>query len=297
MPDSVRNWSLAFVLAAGSALPALAQAAEPEQAVPDRLWSISLTGGLSASDGGGNQKSAQIGLTRNLGAGFAGLSLARLDAPAEAGQRGALASKADQLTLSGGYGFGALSLDAYASYGWRKFNSAVITAGNGQSVTVAAKGKNLSLGAGLSYELPLGEHAAIAPFISLDYGRVDSIRAALIPVVGLVALAEQNSGITGTAGLSLTHRLGPDDANSIGASGAFVTSSNAAASSFGARTRAARTVRRLDGISGADSWAEFGGSASVRLNQAIALDLSLTRTAGSAGPESTSVSAGLRFGF
>jgi Autotransporter beta-domain len=169
MIAAMRNWRLAFALAVGIAQPALAQAAEPEQAVPAPLWSLALSGALSMTDShGGDQTSAQISLTRSLGAGFAGLSLARLDTPAAPGQVGALDAKTDQLTLSGGAGFGALSFDAYAAYGWRKFDSALVTAGNGQTVAITGKGKTLSAGGSITYELPLGDHAALAPFVSID---------------------------------------------------------------------------------------------------------------------------------
>jgi Autotransporter beta-domain len=281
---------------AGLAAISLAQPAwaEGEQ----RPWSISLSGGTTSLENRGDQPFASLSLTRNIGDGYVSLTTTHVDSRDGEGLLGAVPAKTNMVSLGGGIGLGAISLDGYASIGWRRFGGESFQRRTGQSITVTSNGNTAAIGASVTYDAPLGDHVLISPFISVDYSRVDTARAIIGPVVGLIARTEKQDGVTGALGTTATYMFGPDHAHSVGGYAAFVTSSNTTSYNRGTSPiAAARVLGALDVPGMKDSWGEYGATASFRLAQPLRLDLSVIRTVGFVGCESTSGSVGLRFSF
>lgn len=275
------------------AQPALAQT---EKAAAD--WSASLSAGTATLEGRGDQPFFSVGITRNFKDGYVRLSGTHIDTRDGQGLLGAVPARTDQLTLAGGASFGSLNLDGYASLGRRKFGAEAFRRATGQTIGITSNGKISAVGASLTYDVPVGDHGFFSPFGALDYGRVDTARAITVPIRGLITQKEKQDGVTFSLGGTAQILFGADDAHSVGAYGAFVTSSNATAYNRGTSpVAAARLLGALDAPGSRDSWAEYGATASFRIAKPLRLDLSLIRTAGFANAESTSGSVGVRISF
>lgn len=274
---------------------------QPALADTDRetsKWSVSISGGSTTLENRGNQPFYSIGVTRNLGNGYVRIAATHVDTRDGQGLLGAVPAKTNQITLSGGTSFGSFSLDGYGSLGKRKFGAEAFRRANGASINIASNGKTAAFGASLTYDLPLGQHGFFSPFAALDYSRVDTARAIVAPVAGLITRKEKQDGVTFTLGGTAQRLFGTGDAHSVGLYGAFVTSSNTTAYNRGTSpVAAARLLGALDVPGSKDSWGEYGATASFRIAKPVTIDLSVIRTAGFVGAESTSGSVGLRFSF
>ncbi len=276
----------------------LARPAAAKDAGDDAGWSLSLSGGTTTLENQGDQPFASIGLTHAFGESYARITGTHVSTRSGQGLVGAVPAKTDQLTLAGGTAFGAFSLDAYVSLGQRHFSPERFQRANGRTITIASNGHTRGAGAALTYDAPLGDHAFFSPFVAVDYARIDTARAITRPNGSLVSQTETQDGVTGTAGATLQYLFGTGSAHSLGPYGAFVTSSNTTAYTRGAAPVAmARLLGALDVPGRNDSWAEYGASASFALARPLRLDLSVVRTAGFAGRDSLSASAGLRVSF
>ena len=270
--------------------------AEPEKA--ETKWSVSLSGGTTTLENRGDQPFVSIGVTRNLKNGYIRLSATHVDTRDGQGLLGSIPAKTNQLTLAGGTSFGSVSLDGYVAFGKRTFGAEAFQRATGQSINITSNGKTSAIGASFTYDVPLGHHGFFSPFAALDYSRVDTARAIVTPVRGLITQKENQDGVTLTLGGTAQFLFGSQDAHSIGAYGAFVTSSNTTAYNRGTSpVAAARLLGALDVPGGKDSWAEYGATASFRVAKPLRLDLSVIRTAGFSNAQSTSGSVGLRFSF
>jgi hypothetical protein len=277
----------------GCAAQALAQ--EPDDG---RDWTLSLSGGTSMVEARGDQPFASIGITRSFGDGYVRVSGTYFDTRDGQGVLGAVPAKTSQVTLAGGVSFGAVSIDAYGTLGKRTFGAETYERRTGRPITIASNGKTAALGASLTYDLPVGGNGFVSPFVALDWSRVDTARAINVPTLGLISQKEKQAGTTGTLGATAQLLFGPDSGHSAGLYGAFVTSSNTTAYNRGASPIAAARVLGASDLPGIkDSWGEIGATASVRLAKPLRLDLSVIRTLGFAGAESTSGAVGVRFSF
>jgi outer membrane autotransporter protein len=101
----------------------------------------------------------------------------------------------------------------------------------------------------------------------------------------------KEDGVTGSVGASLQKLSGE---HGFGVNAAFVATSNSSAARSGTATRIV-AARNTPGQS--DEWAEVGASASFALAEKWRLNLNANRTLGFAGPEATSLTAGLSFRF
>jgi len=286
------------VIAAIVAGLAITQPAFANTEPAEVAWSASISGGTAALDHNGDQPFVSVSLTRAFTNGYVRLSGTKIMSRNGQGLVGVVPSTTSQIALAGGTSFGALSLDGYASFGWRKFGAEAFRRRNGQTIEISSNGKTNAVGGSLTYDVPLGEHAFLSPFISLDYSRVDTARAIALPLRGLVTQKEKQSGVTFTAGGSVQHLFGTADRHSIGLYAAFVTSSNTTAYNRGTSPIiASRLLGALDVPGTKDSWAEYGATASFAVAKPFRIDLSIVRTAGFGAAESTSGSAGLRLSF
>jgi Autotransporter beta-domain len=282
---------IAAFAAIGISQPAWAQGEE-------RPFSISLSGGTTSLENRGDQPFASLSLTRNIGDGYVRITAMHVDSRDGEGLLGAVPAKTNIVSLGGGIGLGAISLDGYASVGWRKFAGEKFQRRTGQSIIITSNGDTAAVGASVTYDIPLGSHGFLSPFISVDYSRVDTARAIVAPVIGLISRTEKQDGVTGTLGTTATYMFGNNQAQSVGGYAAFVTSSNTTSYNRGTSPiAAARALGALDVPGMKDSWGEYGATASFSLTQPLRLDLSVIRTVGFAGSESTSGSVGLRYNF
>jgi len=290
-------YACALYALCANALPALAQD-EQAAATTERIdWSLSASGGLTMVDDDGDQPFLRLGVTRFIGDGYVRASVTHFSTRDGAGLMDTVPASTVQVSLAGGYGFGALGVDAYASLGWREFDPEAFSQRTGQPITIDADGKTAGAGVSFSYEVQLGEGTFLAPFVAGDISKVDIARAIVVGGRGTISQKESQSGETGSLGFTLDRTLGTTG-SSIGAYAAFVATSNSAvAIRSSAPVSAARLFGPLDVPGTSASWLEYGATASLGVSEALALDFSLVRTAGFPGAESTSVSAGTRLRF
>ncbi|MBB5685558.1 autotransporter outer membrane beta-barrel domain-containing protein [Sphingobium boeckii] len=290
------GFSRGMALMGALSAPAMA-AAQAQDAPPERPWTLSASAGIATMQGQGDQPFVSLGLGREFGESYVKLTGTMLDNKADQGVLNTVPARTWQLALSGGTSFGALSMDASVSLGRRDFQAEAYTRANGNVISVESDGKLAGAGIALAYDVPISRSVFLSPFASLDYDRVDIARAVVIPATGLVARKEKQDGVSGAAGATLQHMLGKSG-SSIGLYGAFATTSNTTA--YG-NTRVGGVIRQpaglRDGPGGADSWGEYGATASFSLSDQLTADLSIIRTAGFAPGESTSGAIGLRINF
>lgn len=275
--------------------------AAPAQAATEKdasNWSISLSGGTATLENRGDQPFVSVAVTRNFKNSYVRLTATHIATRDGQGLIGSVPAKTDQLTLAGGTSFGSFSLDGYVSLGKRTFGAEAFQRRNGTPINITSNGNTSAIGASLTHDIPLGQRGFFSPFAALDYSRVDTARAIAVPVRGLITQKEKQDGVTFTLGGTAQILFGRDDAHSVGAYGAFVTSSNTTAYNRGTSpVAAARLLGALDVPGAKDSWAEYGATASLRMAKPLRLDLSVIRTAGFGNAQSTSGSVGVRFSF
>jgi hypothetical protein len=279
------------------ATPALAQdASAPEDA---KLWSLSLGGGATLVSHGDDPWSTSVDLSRSLGDASLSLGYSRSTDNGQQGVPLSLGSKSETFSASAGYSIGSVSLDVHGSYGVRRFDGRSFRRRTGQVVTIDGKGKTYGIGATASVWLPLGENTSVSPYASVDYSSTDTARAAVLPVLGLVSVKDREKGTTGSFGASIDRSFGAERQHSISANAAWVITSNSAATSgtLTRRSGAVRPLRPQPGAGGSESWFEYGASASFSLSDVVGLSLSVSRTAGTFGPETTSLYTGVSFSF
>lgn len=291
----MRNYLIGTCLACVAATPALAN--EDEAGTPEGIeWSISASGGLTATDGDGDQPFARLGVTRFIGDGYVRASVTRFSTRDGDGLIDTVPASTAQVSLAGGYSFGSFAVDAYGSLGWREFDPEAFRQRTGQMIEIDSDGKTAAGGVSLTYEVELGGGTYLSPFVAGDLSRVDTARAITVVGRGTISQKERQTGETGSLGFTLDHALGGGSA--IGAYAAFVATSNSAvAIRSSAPVAAARLFGPQDAPGTSASWFEYGGSATVGLSEAMLLDFSVVRTAGFPGEESTSFSAGTRLHF
>lgn len=293
----MRNLLIGACIACAAVTPAFAQENGAADAPKGIDWSISASAGLTKVDGDGDQPFMRLGVTRFIGDGYVRASVTRFSTRDGAGLVDAVPAKTVQVTLAGGYSFGKVSVDGYASLGWRNFDAEAFRRETGGMIEIDSNGKTAAAGVSLTYEFELAKGTYLAPFVAGDINRVDIARAINVVGRGTISQKERQTGETGSFGFTLDYELG-ESGHSIGAYAAFVVTSNSAvAIRSSAPVAAARLFGPQDVPGSSDSWAEYGANATLRVSEAVLLDLSAVRTAGFPGGESNSLSAGMRFRF
>jgi Autotransporter beta-domain len=287
-----------FLASAALALVSLPATAEAKEADDAARWTLSLSGGTTSLENRGDQPFASIGISRAFGDSYVRLTGTHVSSRDGQGLTAAVPAKTYQISLAGGTSFGAVSLDGYVSIGRRHFAREAFQRANGTSISIASNGKTSGVGASLTYDAAIGKHMFLSPFIAVDYARIDTARAITRPNGSLIAQKEKQDGVTGSLGASLQILFGQDDAHSVGPYAAFVSSSNTTAyNRASAPVAIAKLLGTLDAPGGKDSWGEYGATASFRIAAPLRVDLSVVRTTGFQGSNSTSASAGVRFSF
>ena len=278
----MRVWILAMGLAA---TPAGAEAAD---------WSLTLSGGLASIADEGEQPFVSASLYHYRGAAYVRGSVSVLDGGGEAEAADPVPASTTQLTLGGGYQAGRLLIDAYGSWGRRDFDAPRRSAADERIAPLDSDGSLLSLGGSLTWDAPVGERWAAAPFVALSYSEIDTALTFTAPG-GTPTLEERRErGVTGIAGFS-GERVW--DNASMGLYLAAATTSNeASVNRQGSGPIGSRTPQPLGRRRGgeSDSWIEFGLSGAIEVGGGVSLDAAVVRTEGFGPGETTSISAGIR---
>jgi Autotransporter beta-domain len=280
-------------LCAATSLIPLVQA----HAEDDKDWRASLNAGATLYSQDEDPQFASLSLAREFEKGFIQLSVSAVRGGVTQGVLNAVPVNSETVSLSGGRSFGDLSVDGYLSLGQRRFDTEVFER-LGRRVTINSDGSSFAVGAGLSYDVMLGESVIASPFLAVDYDRIDVGRAVTLPGGEVTTVKSREDGVTGSAGVALQTLFGPDAQHSFGVNAAFVATSNSSATRSGTGSGTISRIVAARNVPGqSDEWAEVGASASFALSQDISLNLNANRTLGFAGPEATSLIAGLSFRF
>jgi hypothetical protein len=295
----MRKLCIALLAGWASISPAMADdATAGEDVEKEQNWSLSAAIGTARVDGDGDQPSIRLGATRVIGAAYVRASWTHFATRDGAGLVGAVPASTQQLALAGGYGLGALSIDGYFSYGWRKFDREAYRRDTGSMIEIDSNGTTAGGGLSLTYAIALDGRTMFSPFVAGDINRVDTARAITVVGRGTISQKERQTGATGSLGFTLDRGIGRDGEHRIGLYAAGVTTSNpAVASRSSSPAGIASLFGPLDVPGSKDSWGEYGVIASFRLARPVSLDLSVVRTAGLRDGDSTSLSAGLRLGL
>ncbi|HNW18145.1 MAG TPA: autotransporter outer membrane beta-barrel domain-containing protein [Sphingorhabdus lacus] len=287
----MKIWMIGLCAATG--LIPLAQA----HAEDENNWRASINAGVTVYAQDEDPQFASLSLAREFEQGFIQLSVSAVRGGVTQGVLNAVPVNSETVSLSGGKSFGDLSVDGYVSLGQRRFDTEVFER-LGRRVTINSDGSSFAVGGGLSYDVMLGESVIASPFLAVDYDRIDVGRAVTLPGGEVTTVKSREDGVTGSAGVALQTLFGPDAQHSFGVNAAFVATSNSSATRSGTGSGTISRIVAARNVPGqSDEWAEVGASASFALSQDISLNLNANRTLGFAGPEATSLIAGLSFRF
>lgn len=260
-----------------------------------RDWALDLSGGLAALPDQGSQPFAAAMLSRSLGAVQLRGGVAWYGGDNKGDSMELLPAETWQATVGAGYSTGRVLVDVYASIGRRNFDPIVRDATNGRTVRIEAEGGLFTLGGSLTLDAPLATGWTAAPFVSVSYSALDTVRT-IIPPAGNPLIDERTEkGVTGTAGVSIS-RDWAGGSFGVYLAGA-ATSNRASVDRQGSAVLAARVPGLFAEDEGGDAWIEYGLNGSIALSEAVSLDAAVIRTLGFADGETTSVSAGLRIAF
>ena len=280
-------------LCAATSLIPLVQA----HAEDDKDWRASVNAGATLYAQDEDPQFASLSLAREFEQGFIQLSVSAVRGGVTQGVLNAVPVNSETVSISGGRSFGDLSVDGYVSLGQRSFDTEILER-LGRRVTINSDGSSFGIGGGMSYDAVLGESVIVSPFLAVDYDRIDVGRAVTLPGGDITTVKSREDGVTGSAGVALQKLFGPDAQHSFGVNAAFVATSNSSATRSGTGSGTISRIVAARNVPGqSDEWAEVGASASFALSQDIRLNLNASRTLGFAGPEATSLIAGLSFRF
>ncbi len=265
----------------------------PAAAHAEDGWRIGVNGGTTLYSGDEDPQFASIAVARDFEQGYVEIAVLMIRGGVTQGLLDAVPVDSEAVTLSAGQSFGNVSLDGYVSLGQRRFDTESFTR-LGRTVTINSDGKSFAVGGALTYDAAISDSFVLSPFVAVDYDKVDIGRAIVLLGGDVRTITMQEDGVTGSAGASLQKLFGD---HSIGINGAFVATSNSSAARSGASGTISRIVAARNVPGQSDEWTELGASASLALTEKLRLNLATNRTLGFAGPEATSLTAGLSFRF
>ena len=264
----------------------------PASAYAEDGWRLGISGGTTLYSGDEDPQFASIALARDFEQGYVEIGASIVRGGVTQGLLNAVPVDSEAVTVSAGRSLGDVSLDGYVSLGQRRFKPETLPGGR---VTINSNGSSFAVGGAVTYEAALSESIILSPFVAVDYDKVDIARAVILPGGDARTVKSQEDGVTGSFGASLQKLFGE---HSIGLNAAFVATSNSSASRSGtAGDTISRVVAARNVPGQSDEWAEVGASASFAIADKWRLNLNANRTLGFAGPEATSLTAGLSFRF
>lgn len=146
----------------------------------------------------------------------------------------------------------------------------------GNRLTVNVSNTILGVGTTMSYDAPLGETWFVSPFASIDYHRIDTTRS--INTHSPIPYARNNgdTGLTGSAGATLSHTLDAGGRWRIDGYGA-VEAASAVEHRDDDASVATRVVKALN-TSGIESVAiEYGIGTTYQLSERLRVDSGIVR--------------------
>ncbi len=264
----------------------------PASAYAEDGWRLGISGGATLYSGDEDPQFASIALARDFEQGYVEIGASMVRGGVTQGLLNAVPVDSEAVTISAGRSFGEVSLDGYVSAGQRRFDPETLPGGR---VTINSDGGSFAIGGAVTYEAAVSESIILSPYAAVDYDKVDIARAVILPGGDVRTVKSQEDGVTGSIGASLQKLFGD---HSIGINSAFVATSNSSASRSGtAGDTISRIVAARNVPGQSDEWAEVGASASFAIAEKWRLNLNANRTLGFAGPEATSLTAGLSFRF
>ena len=278
--------------------PAAISAQEDTESA-DPAWEISLLGGMTAFSGDQEQPFGSLSIKHDFGNVYISLggTIAGYNGP-DPVPGGTIPATTKQIILGAGYENEAFALDSYVAYGDRDFDDIPFMTANGTPVTFEADGDSWAAGVSLTYQFALGGDWYASPTATLDYSEISTAQIATGPRGGFIARDIEESGVTGSGGVTLQYAFGEARQHSLGLYGGAVATSNGLAATQIAGSPAGTTApERIDGLSDGDFWFEYGASGSFGLSDTVIFDLSISRTAGLEFGEATTGAAGLTFLF
>lgn len=284
------------------------QSAEPADLKP---WTLSISGGGETSDDSGDSAPyAGVSLRRNFGnhslsAGFDYSKTLSDDLASTNNVR----ARVYQGSLGYGYAIGRYTLESHASYGNRTFDQVTTPIANPlpglPAIQVQTVSDGRQYGAGASASAGFGQLGAlrIEPYLGVDWSRVDTVTQRNTRNGSSVGVAtQQESGVSGTFGLSLTHGFlqARDFPVRMSVNGALLVASNGSAYTAASRIGTgifSNTSPQNSGANGRQTWGQFGGALELDLGRRATLTLTAQRTEGFQPTDSISGGAALDFRF
>jgi Autotransporter beta-domain len=264
----------------------------PANARAEDGWRLGISGGTTLYSGDEDPQFASVSLAREFEQGYVEIGGSIIRGGVTQGLLNAVPVDSEAVTVLAGRSFGDVSLDGYVSLGQRRFKPETLPGGR---VTINSDGNSFAIGGALTYDAALSDSVILSPFVAVDYDKVDIGRAVILPGGDVRTVTSQEDGVTGSVGASLQKLFGD---HNIGVNTAFVATSNSSASRSGTGTDTVSRIVAARNVPGqSDEWAEFGASASFAIADKWRLNLNANRTLGFAGPEATSLTAGLSFRF
>lgn len=275
---------------------------------PERPWTLTLNGGGQFTDHDSAAPNGGVTLARTLGNHLisAGIDAARTEADANAVNNN-VPSTTIEGRLGYGYQYERYSFGLHAVYGRRSFDSTTVTIANplpgrpARDIRSTADGSQYGGGASFSADFDAGP-LLLTPHLGVDWNRTDTatVRNRANGTNTEIA-SDQESGVTGTFGATLSHRFSL--ARSLPAQfsldAAWLVASNGSAidASTRAGTRLASSLSQTAGSNGHQSWGEFGATLSLDLTASTSLDFDVVRSVSFAPDDYTAVGAALSIRF
>lgn len=257
----------------------------------DSRWQLGVDGGTTVYADDQDARFVGLSLTREFGSGYVQLAVSTVDGGSAQGVRNAVPVESESIALSVGQSFGDIGVDTYLSLGRRRFDPEPVAGGR---ASFNSNGSSFALGGALTYDTALSVHLILSPYVAVDFDKVDIGRIVNLPNGAVHAMKSSESGVTGSAGIILQKFFGPDGAHSVGFHTAFVaTSNNSAARADSGGKVFHRIISARNGPGQAEEWAEFGASASFAIADKWRFHVNASRTFGLAGPDATSLIAGI----
>jgi len=289
---------------------ALANTAQAEDPADSNPWTLSFAGGGDYSDdASGGAPYAGATLRRSFGSQFlsAGFGYSKTSVGQNATTNN-IQAKTLQGTLAYGIDIGRYTLESHASYGSRQFDPVAITRANpipgrpALSTETASDGGQYGIGASISAEFGALAGLQYAPYVAVDWSRVDTATRRDTVAGSQVEIAStRETGVTGTFGVALTHGFiaARDFPLRLGVDAAVLVSSNGSA--FASSSRVGNAIltnaSAQAGTNGNQTWGQFGTTLSYDFGRSTTLGVTAQRTVGFKPADYTSAGATLDFRF
>lgn len=260
---------------------------------PATAWTVALSAGVSARDGGPDGSWQSLSLTRQVGRGYLRAGVMRYHGTLLQADT-ALPSDYTVGTIGAGGNFDGWVADGWVSYGRQEYGR--ISTALGSRESTGAKGSDYyAAGGDFGRVVPLGGNFYLTPTLagSFAYGRL--LRPAPTGS-GLTDLETGEPTWSANAAIRIDHTFGASGSHYAGLSFSRNWTSNGV-SALRLRSDAAGDDFRLDSKHYADGWFEAGASANMRLGRGLYLDLYATRSFGVLAGNVTSAGATLRKSF